>query len=109
MEKTNQDSDIKVSVPEALKKLLGGPQAFVRAWRDLPRVADVAKSCGVTQEEARAIAQSMRSAGVKLPKKYQGKTGAISKSMAAQLNAILAGQLVNDSDDDMDEDEDHAA
>lgn len=106
MTTTDKDgNEIKVSVPDVLARIHGGPEAFVLAWKREPTVEKAAKALRITREEARAVAQAMRNAGVKLPKKYQGRTGVISKSMAEHLNGILGGKLTDDSKADLEDDD----
>lgn len=111
--KPNTTENVKVSATSAIKalaRLHGGNQtagleAFVRSWRDEPTVDSVAKRCSISKEEARAIAQALRSGGVDLPKKYQGKQALVSKTMASHLQAILGGKMVNDPSEDLDDDD----
>lgn len=71
---------------------------FVRAWRDNETVGAVARQCGLTKDETRAMAAALRSAGVKLPTKQRGRKTIVSKREAELLNQMLsqAGALLVD-------------
>lgn len=91
---TTETQNTPSTTESALSKVT--PSKFAQAWRDYETVSQVAKHCGISKDEARALAAALRGAGVKLMKKSRGRKTIVSKREVEILNAMLAGQLTDD-------------